>query len=237
MKSAQNELVSSEFASQMRRRGYTDAQIKEAVAGGAKPPRTRPLPSPPAPTGVLATHGGRFVSLHTPDPATIALDDIAHGLAAICRFSGQTRTFYSVAQHSLMVAMLVPPRLRLHALLHDATEAYLQDIPSPLKALLPDYVVIEKRLDAAILSSFGLPELSSRDHAEVKHADLVAVGVEMRDLFDGTHLDPYRAQLPKLPRGMEIHRCLTPHAAKQAFLAAYANEGRWERAATTLAPQ
>ena len=80
----------------------------------------------------------------------IALEDIAHGLAYQCRFNGQTKTFYSVAQHCLMVADLVSDELRAAALLHDAAEAYLGDMVKPLKALIPDYGSIESAVSELI---------------------------------------------------------------------------------------
>ena len=95
--------------------------------------------------GVLAIH-----RQGQPRIDKVAIEDIAHGLAFQCRFNGQTCDFYSVAQHSLIVADLVPESHRLAALLHDAAEAYLGDMVKPLKVLMPEFSGIEDKVTALI---------------------------------------------------------------------------------------
>lgn len=129
---------------------------------------------------MITTRSGRQVSLHAPRPDQIDIGDIAHGLAYQCRFNGQVSRFYSVAQHSILVASILPDHLKLAGLLHDAAEAYLGDIVQPLKQFLPEFERIERRFMAVIGDRLGI---KLDHHPEVKHADLVALATEKRDLL------------------------------------------------------
>lgn len=84
----------------------------------------------------VQTYTGKRFVLASPDAAAVCIDDIAHSLSLQCRFNGHTREFYSVAQHSLLVASLLPGRAALYGLLHDASEAYTGDIVTPVKSTL-----------------------------------------------------------------------------------------------------
>ncbi|OOH77740.1 hypothetical protein [Leptospirillum ferriphilum] len=128
----------------------------------------------------ILTHCGRHLDLERPDPETIDIEDIAVGLSRECRFAGQPRAFYSVAQHSVLASRIVPDAFALEALLHDATEAFIRDLPYPLKTILPEYRRIERGLDRAIRLRFGLPETLSR---EVHLADRILLATEKRDLM------------------------------------------------------
>lgn len=128
----------------------------------------------------LLTASGRHFDPVDPQPDMIDLVDIATGLANECRFAGQCRFFYSVAQHSVLVSQHVPPEYAWEGLLHDATEAYIKDIPAPVKRLLPDYRALEKRIEGAIRARFGLPAIQSPG---IKQADLTLLATERRDLM------------------------------------------------------
>ena len=125
---------------------------------------------------------GRRLDLLDPSPLDIEIADIAHGLARVARWNGQTRGthIFSVAQHTLLVEAVMreqTPRLdvsfRLAALLHDAPEYVIGDMISPFKAVLGgDYKTVEKRLLAAIHIRFGLPPvLSVEVERQIKEAD------------------------------------------------------------------
>lgn len=123
---------------------------------------------------------GKSVSLTNPMPGSIDIRDIAHALSHLCRFTGHTRRLYTVAQHSVLVARAVPEKDRFHGLMHDAPEAYIGDVSSPLKAMLPEYKRIEQEIWRTIAWRFSIsPTLPE----SVKHADLVMLATERRDLL------------------------------------------------------
>lgn len=160
--------------------------------------------------------GNRFF-LTNPRIDDVAIEDIAHGLAYQCRFNGQTRVFYSVAQHSLMVMSLVPEKLQFSALLHDAAEAYLGDMVKPLKNLFPEFSVIEARVMAIIGHRFGL-DLTHLDPA-IKQADLIALATEKRDLMP--HSVETWCNLHEIPPLPLPIQAMSPQEAKTAFLDAF----------------
>lgn len=160
----------------------------------------------------IATYSGRPFFPMAPRVEDVRIADIAHALANLCRFAGHTRSFYSVAQHSVLVSRLCDPADALWGLLHDASEAYLCDIVSPVKhtAGLDGYRHIERQLQEVIAQAFGLP---LHEPHSVKAADRVLLKTEQRDLMpmpDGW-----------LPGGTTLgHRLvpLEPRAAERLFL-------------------
>ena len=108
----------------------------------------------------VRTRSGQYVNLLDPDPKTLFIEDIAHALAHTPRFGGHLVTFYSVAQHSFLGSIELhkegyDPKLVFDFLMHDASEAYLVDIPSPLKAHLPEYKKIEHNMMLVLSKKFG----------------------------------------------------------------------------------
>lgn len=158
----------------------------------------------------ITTYTGQAFYPFNPNPDSVCIEDIAHALSNICRFNGHTKRHYSVAEHSIRVACLLKPRSpeeQLWGLLHDAAEAYLGDIVSPLKPKLSVYFPshhpygdewvqldkIEDKILKVIITKFPLvwPMPDS-----VEHADLVMLATEGRDLL----ADGQAAWLKELPK-------------------------------------
>lgn len=103
----------------------------------------------------IRTFTGKYINVFEPTLDMIDIEDISHALSNIGRFGGHLPEFYSVAQHCCLCAYLVPEEHKLAALLHDSTEAYMMDIPSPIKKRLNDYKNLEDKLMSAISEKFG----------------------------------------------------------------------------------
>jgi len=129
----------------------------------------------------LTTYTGKHYYPLDPRPNQVCIEDIAHALSLLCRFAGHVREFYSVAQHSLLVSRHVPPGLALHGLLHDAAEAYLNDLITPVKDHLTNYREIEHLNQSVIYRALGAE--GDLEPLAVKQADTRALVTEIRDLM------------------------------------------------------
>jgi hypothetical protein len=146
-----------------------------------------------------------------PAPGTIDIRDIAHSLSLLCRFNGHCHRFYSVAEHSVRLSRIVPPEHALWGLLHDAAEAYISDLPRPVKRQVPAFVAFEDQLLATIMARFGqgwpMP-------SEVREADDRMLATEQRDLMTHPPASWGHAVTP-LPSPIEP---MDPLSAEAAFL-------------------
>ena len=160
---------------------------------------------------------GKFYDFLDPDPSVLDLWVIASALSKIGRFTGHTRFDqpYTVAQHSVLVSYLVPQEHAMMGLMHDAAEALVGDVVSPLKQLLPAYKEIEHKADRAVREAFRLPEVYP---STVKAADLIALATEKRDLMHPTKHNGEWAFLARIkpdPRKIVVW---TPAFARRAFM-------------------
>jgi len=175
---------------------------------------------------------GRRLDLLDPTPVDIEIEDIAHGLAFVARWNGQTRGDfpYSVAEHSLLVERLFgrknpgsEPKWRLAALLHDALEYVIGDMISPVKSAVgPGYGELDDRLAAAIRIRFGLPaEIPPRIKRAIKRADRISAWLEATQIAGFTRAEadrffgkPHHADIS------DEHIALRPPAEARAEFAA-----------------
>lgn len=162
----------------------------------------------------IQTYSGRQFWPMDPRPEEIHIEDIAHALSLACRYAGHCERFYSVAEHSVLLARYVAPENALWALLHDATEAYLVDVPRPVKPFLVGYEQAEAALMDAICWRFGLPLGMP---SAVKNAD-------RRILTDERQQNMAPAPIPwstdAEPLGVTLY-CWTPRRAEAEFLMAF----------------
>ena len=156
----------------------------------------------------IQTFSGRRVCPFNPAVEDLAIEDIAHALSLICRYGGHVRRFYSVAQHSVLVSRLVAPEHAAWGLLHDASEAYLADVVTPVKRFMANYQETETGLMRAVAARFGLGW--PQPH-EVTWIDRGMLRVERRDLMGPARLDmriepwdPARAEEEFLERFGEL---------------------------------
>lgn len=160
----------------------------------------------------IETYTGRQFRYDDIEHNDIDIEDIAHALANMTRFCGHCHSFYSVAEHSVGTMLNIDnPKLRFEALMHDAHEAYMGDIPAPLKLCWPEIKTVEKKIEAAVRKRFKLPEVMT---PEVKVADLRMLATEKIFLMsDNTWeslegVSPYPSNIQMLP----------PEDAKWLFL-------------------
>jgi hypothetical protein len=156
----------------------------------------------------IDTRSGEKITPFEPDCEKIELEDIAHGLSNVGRFAGQGKDFYSVARHSVHVSLEVEARggskeARRYALVHDAAEAYLSDVPGPVKKSLPGYKHAERRLDETIVGALGL-DATDEERELTEEADEVVGKHELSVQFpDGGHDEPDLSHDPKRVDGRE----------------------------------
>lgn len=168
---------------------------------------------------------GRTVDVSRLCPEDVTIEDIAHALAMQCRFNGHCKRHYSIAQHSVLVSSGVcmstrDPRATLVGLLHDGSEAYIQDIVRGCKRQMPAYISLEKAVQDTVFKRFGLTD-HAKYHDIVKEWDNRVLKVEARSLITGGGSDWVGFDLIE-PAPFEIENW-SPEAAEAAFLGSSRN--------------
>lgn len=190
--------------------------VLEQMKALSSDPRRKKLKHPPA----IVTKSGKPFDFVDIDVKNVDIEEIAHALSNICRFTGHTKQFYSVAQHSVLVSENVPKEDALAGLLHDASEAYLGDMASPLKQLIPEYLRFEKEVQEILLEKFCLHTVLP---ASVKEADMRALMTEQRDLFDPEGQIHHMFSYIRAKPFSKLVIPMSPTDAKKAFMRRYEN--------------
>lgn len=128
----------------------------------------------------IRTYTGIYMNVFEPTEEMICIEDIAHSLSFMPRFAGHLPKFYSVAQHCILSSYFVKNELKMAALLHDASEAYLMDMPKPIKERMPIYQEIEANLMTVIARKFGF---AYPLHPDVKTSDKTMLEWEWKRLM------------------------------------------------------
>jgi uncharacterized protein len=167
----------------------------------------------------IRTYTGRSFYPNSPRPGDVSIDDIAQALSNLCRFTGHVSSFYSVAQHSVLVSRMCDPSDALKGLLHDAAEAYVNDLNRPLKysGLMNEYRDIEDDVSQAIAIAFGLDSLEKPD--SVEFADKAIVKREKRDIVARPHFA--RRLVAFVTGDADFIWPWSPRKAKRQFLKRY----------------
>lgn len=165
----------------------------------------------------IETYTGQKFYFLNPDPKDVLIEDIAHALSNNCRYTGHCYDFYSVAEHSLICSFLVEPANALAALLHDASEAYLTDVASPIKPYLTNYKEMEDVIMKVIAAKFKFDWPLNDD---VKDADAVQLKTEAKHLMHSKGKD-WAALFPTKREFGKVPKCLPPHIAEASFMERY----------------
>jgi hypothetical protein len=157
-----------------------------------------------APAGSIRTNSGTFVNVFDTNPDSIKIEDIAHALSRLPRFGGHLNRHYSVAQHSVLCAQMAKTKKdKKAALLHDGSEAFLLDMPTPIKARMGEYKQYEDKLMTIIFKKYDLEWPLSNN---IKKIDRKMLLIEWDNLAINDNKE---------------FKCWTPNKAKKEFLKLY----------------
>jgi|ERR1700677_603715 len=163
----------------------------------------------------IQTYSGGQFHILDPQQDEIAIVDIGHALAMLCRFTGHVRRFYSIAEHSVLGSRLVPQKDALWFLLHDSSEAYINDINRPLKhftGIGSEYIPVESKIMGAICQKFRLPQ---EEPTSIKKIDNAMLFAEKEQLLAPLEWDAKWGDIK--PADVKV-KCWAPEVAEVEFL-------------------
>jgi hypothetical protein len=190
------------FANGVTNVGYKNESNSNVIIIGAEPTAS-----------TILLHSGNYFDFLDPDNSKYTIEDIAHGLSMACRYAGQCREFYSVAEHSYWVSYLVPSELAYEGLMHDSSEAFTGDMNKPLKNLLHDFETIEKRIEESIAKRF---KFKFPYPPEIKVADRQMLVTEQYQNMNKSHWKKTDIEPANIKLGL-----WSPKKAKHMFLKRY----------------
>lgn len=173
---------------------------------------------------IMTASGKLLMPFGPPEPHDIDIEDIAHALAMVCRWGGSSKYFYSVAQHSFLVSTIVEEVNAFAGLLHDASEAYIGDVTSPMKItpVFDLYRAEEAKLQQVILDRFGVGKMDPAVCLDVHTADVLMAAVEAEYLMPGEMLS-YKVLNAVAVTGVHLPRpeIWSQREGKERFLKRY----------------
>ncbi len=164
----------------------------------------------------MQTYTGGAFFLADPHEREVKVADIAHALANTARYNGHTRELYSVAQHAVVISEWLeedgwPLDVCYAGLHHDSAEAYTGDVPSYLKHIVPEFKIVERRVEAAVMDALGF-HMADGVGAIIKNYDMIALATECRDILGPNRSEFTWGNMPSPRRGI----VLVPWAPKLA---------------------
>lgn len=150
----------------------------------------------------LVTYEGKSFDYINPTAEMISIKDIRMSLSRLTRFLGHTHRNYTVGEHTFHCLVMAQklgftPREQLLVFVHDFTEAYVGDCPSPLKKLLPEFEHIERRVELAICRHIGISPPTQHEHIKIKKIDMTMLTIEMKQLTNHNWMEFYETDIHK----------------------------------------